>query len=502
MSETTNPEAAETAALLSRAAQLSRAGQQQQAMLVLQQVVDRDPGNYPALTGLAQFAMAAGRSDIAEHFAERGHNADPRGFECLAILAQCYQAKRRFRDAIRIMRQAAGVQPDNDRVQFNLGVLHEQSGDWSAARKAYENAVALNGDNQEARANLAMCQLADRESEAALAGFDALRDMRRGPVGAADPDGLPELPETENVLSRFMLRMQREQLAALDARGLLANGLKDLVPALDRALDDLGEGDDDEVFHRRHPRHHWKPHWQLIERHHNRTLYLPDAALPAGPVINPRLDAAAIDMAWRAATPQHVVVDDFLAPDVLAALQDFCRDATIWYDLRKNYLGAYLTDGFANPLTIGIAHALADALPGIFGELPLTQAWGYKYGPKLTGIGMHADAALVNCNFWIAPDEANTNPETGGLLIYRKAAPLDWDFNTFNNDTDAMLQHLGDAVNDPVRIPHRCNRIAIFNSNLFHRTDDIAFRDAFEARRYNVTLLYGKRYQADSGENP
>ena len=58
-----------------------------------------------------------------------------------------------------------------------------------------------------------------------------------------------------------------------------------------------------------------------------------------------------------------------------------------------------------------------------------------------------------------------------------------------------MLAHLGDAVNDPGRIPHRCNRIAIFNSDLFHRTDDIAFRDAFEARRVNITLLYGKRRQ-------
>ena len=146
MSETANHDQ-ETQALLTRAAQLSRAGQQQQAMLVLQQVVDRDPANYPALAGLAQFAMASGRADIAEHFAERGHRADPRGFECLAILAQCYQAAKRFEDAIRCMRQAANVQPDNDRVQFNLGVLLEQAGDWAAARKAYAAAVERNGDN-------------------------------------------------------------------------------------------------------------------------------------------------------------------------------------------------------------------------------------------------------------------------------------------------------------------------------------------------------------------
>ena len=44
-------------------------------------------------------------------------------------------------------------------------------------------------------------------------------------------------------------------------------------------------------------------------------------------------------------------------------------------------------------------------------------------------------------------------------------------------------------------MPHRQNRVVIFNSDLFHRTDDIRFRDGFENRRINVTMLYGTREQ-------
>ena len=35
--------------------------------------------------------------------------------------------------------------------------------------------------------------------------------------------------------------------------------------------------------------------------------------------------------------------------------------------------------------------------------------------------------------------------------------------------------------------------MVIYNSDLFHRTDDIRFREGFENRRINVTMLYGRR---------
>jgi hypothetical protein len=45
-------------------------------------------------------------------------------------------------------------------------------------------------------------------------------------------------------------------------------------------------------------------------------------------------------------------------------------------------------------------------------------------------------------------------------------------------------------------IPHRQNPAGVFNSDLFHRTDYIHFREGYANRRINVTMLYGRRGQA------
>ena len=39
-------------------------------------------------------------------------------------------------------------------------------------------------------------------------------------------------------------------------------------------------------------------------------------------------------------------------------------------------------------------------------------------------------------------------------------------------------------------IPHNENRAVVFNSNLFHETDSYEFKEGYENRRINVTLLY------------
>ena len=42
------------------------------------------------------------------------------------------------------------------------------------------------------------------------------------------------------------------------------------------------------------------------------------------------------------------------------------------------------------------------------------------------------------------------------------------------------------------RIPYRENRCVLFDSRVFHVTDDIRFKAGYTHRRVNVTLLYGK----------
>ena len=44
-----------------------------------------------------------------------------------------------------------------------------------------------------------------------------------------------------------------------------------------------------------------------------------------------------------------------------------------------------------------------------------------------------------------------------------------------------------------ITVPYRENRAVIFDSDLFHETDKIEFKDGYQNRRINVTMLYGRR---------
>jgi hypothetical protein len=99
----------------------------------------------------------------------------------------------------------------------------------------------------------------------------------------------------------------------------------------------------------------------------------------------------------------------------------------------------------------------------------------------------------VNVNFWITPDDANLDPESGGLVVWDVAAPLDWDFTKFNTDEKAIRDFLAQSGAKPVVVPYRANRAVIFDSDLFHQTDTIRFKTGYQNRRINITLLYGER---------
>ena len=99
----------------------------------------------------------------------------------------------------------------------------------------------------------------------------------------------------------------------------------------------------------------------------------------------------------------------------------------------------------------------------------------------------------MNVNFWITPDEANLDPGHGGLVIWDVAAPLDWDFVRYNNDEAAIRRFLAEKDARSLTIPYRANRAVIFDSDLFHETDRIAFKDGYANRRINITMLFGRR---------
>ena len=232
------------------------------------------------------------------------------------------------------------------------------------------------------------------------------------------------------------------------------------------------------------------------------------------PLINPKLDTAAIERQWFGQDDAHkhgpgiIVVDDILSPQALTALQRIMWESTVWYQTKLplkfgGYCGAYIDDGLHDRVLLQLAKALQEKLPRILKMHPLKYLWAYKYDSDYTGINLHADQAAVNVNIWLTPDDANLDPTSGGLVVFTAKPPPDWDFAQYNTDTDfvrdQLLKPTGFAN---VTVPYRENRAVIFDSALFHQTDKFHFRKGYTNRRINLTLLYGDMQQQQQQQQP
>ncbi|MCX7137416.1 MAG: hypothetical protein NTW47_12490 [Proteobacteria bacterium] len=219
--------------------------------------------------------------------------------------------------------------------------------------------------------------------------------------------------------------------------------------------------------------------------------YCPD--LPFSGAALGENDFRTIEEAYFANSPSLVVIDNFLSGPALSNLRQFCEEATVWKAHYKNgYAGAFLSGGFGPRVLLAIADELRQAMPKVVGENVLTQAWAFKYDQRLQGINLHADFARVNVNFWITPDEACLDKSTGGMVIYDVPAPKHWTFENYNANSSKIEAFIKTQGAKSHRVPYRENRCVLFDSTLFHTTDELHFKPGYSKRRVNITFLYGK----------
>jgi Flp pilus assembly protein TadD len=515
--------------LVAQAAQRQAAGAVYEARRLAEAALARRP-DYPgalnalglALGSLGDHAVAAEKLTLAASLA-------PSVAAYHANRAQALRSLLRARDAVAAMREAVRLEPSNGTFHNGLAAALVDAGQGAEAvapaREAVRlvpslvegwrnlaNALARAGSPAEAEATYRhvirmapawadpwaalgrLYLLTDREPEAMDAYRRALelrRSSRWWPVPGA-PIPRPPRPDLANTVK---LRHDIEQLRHLEARGRLPAGAEALIPAYERILAE---------FIARHGRDPnavltWSQ-WEAIGDAFSRVLvWDPPDRLP-DPVLG-SFDRAAAERQY-AADPGLCWVDDFLTPEALAAIRRFCLESTIWNDIAHNfqgsevaraYLGSYLHDGFVAPILLQVERELREAMPAVFRGHRLGHMWAYKYESELQRIAIHGDDAAVNVNFWITPDEANLEPEGGGLLVYPAEAPAEWSFDEINLDADRIWRFLRERGVAPVNVPYRQNRAVIFNSDLFHATAPLRFRPGYENRRINITMLFGTR---------
>jgi tetratricopeptide (TPR) repeat protein len=285
------------------------------------------------------------------------------------------------------------------------------------------------------------------------------------------------------------VRHDREQLDLLEHRGKLP---APALPALQvlRKYSGRGGSIDDAVA----PSNAQEA--QALRKALTDLHYYPDQPF-AGKALGEN-DYRALEEGYFASTPSLTVIDNFLSASALEALREFCEEATVWRNYKSNgYVGVTLGSGFAPRVLLSVADELRQKMPRVIGSHKLTQAWAFKYDQRLRGINMHADFAVVNVNFWITPEDACLDKETGGMVIYDVPAPRDWTAEDYNGDPGKMEAYIAENNAQARRVPYKENRCVLFDSTLLHTTDRFSFKPGYCNRRVNVTLLYGRSLSTD-----
>lgn len=222
---------------------------------------------------------------------------------------------------------------------------------------------------------------------------------------------------------------------------------------------------------------------------------LEDGERVAGPAVNPANATDALLKQWHDSRPQLVVIDDFLTPAALEKLRRYCAGSTIWHrSYDAGYIGAAPEDGLACPLMAQIAEEIESRFRPIIAPHRFRYMGAFKYDSTLsTGTNIHVDNAAVNVNFYIAPDEANLDPESGGLDVWDAAPASEAQMRQLNGDEATARAFLARSNATLTRIPHRANRAIIFRSDLIHKTSDCRFAEGYLNKRINISLLFGDR---------
>jgi tetratricopeptide (TPR) repeat protein len=493
------------------------------------------------LDSLFQQAVAAHRAGRLPE-AERGYlqilAAEPAYTQARYPLGILRAQQGRPDEALELIGAALMVTPHSPEMLFNYGNVLMSVGRFPEALAIFTRALDFDPANGALWANRALVEMRLERFDEALISLDRALAIQPGNAnllqGRADAlQHLNRKPEALATLDR-LLALRPEDAVAHNNRGNLlksAGRLEEAIAALDRCLE--LKPDFAAAFYNR-GKALWdnqqiaggfadlmqsarlnkgEPTWSADPQPHKarhdaeqaaylrglgrggalEDVHIEGGARLSGPAVNPA-NTAEVERQWRQNKPQIVVIDNLLTPQALEALRRYCWGSTVWRTPYKDgYLGAFPEHGFAAPLLAQIAEEFRTVFPDMCGGHPLKYIWAFKYDSSLSGIGIHADSAAVNVNFWITPDEANLDPDRGGLVVWDKAAPLDWDFERFNGDIAATRAFLAASGAKAVTVPYRANRAVVFDSDLFHETDVIRFRDGYLDRRINVTLLYGNR---------
>ena len=452
--------------------------------------IELNQDDLQAYSALAKTLVKLEKLEEAEKYLRLALQKDPNSVVNHFTLSEVLRKRGEFAKAEGILNELLIMKPTLAEGHYNLGVIQRDLEDYDRAAVSYERAIALKSHFIDAYKNLGLIEIIRGNLDKALLCFTNSATLLRG-----QQQKNPNPSHAFGHISQAKITHDIEQFEYLKSKDVNPSLFDDLASLYKKLAREIPWPSSTEVIS-------IKKHYQdAFQGTYNRILHQPDSKGLNYAVLNEELDTKKITQDYYSHSSGLTFFDNFLCTPALESLREHLLESTIWFNVKQGgYLGAYLAEGLACPVILQIAKELPEKFPEIFRSHALKQVWAYKYENQsrstdaaATGIKVHADFAAVNVNFWITPSESNLKRESGGLKVHDIEAPPSWDFESYNSDEELIRKEIEIRRHETSVIPYRANRIVIFNSNLFHETDEYEFKEGYENRRVNVTMLFGER---------
>jgi len=444
---------------------------------------DQNSGQ-PSTSGLEGIVAAAaahfqaGRLEAAEQ-AYRAALAlapnDPAIEHNLGVIAA---TQGKHQNAIALFESVIQRQPRYVSAHYNRAVALLAMGQSKAAIEGFSRTCMLAPEHYDAHRALAFLWLSEGQRDRALDHFARTYELRRG----EDRSELAAKSLTHS--TRGKLQHDAEQFQFLSERARdgqvfksLARSYGEVAREVPQDLKELSE-----------------EHRDRLGDNYNAPIHIREAPEMADRAVSQRTDVGDLTRNFSEGRSGAVYFDDLLTPDALRRLRRYLLESTIWHDFSHigGFVASYLEDGLACPLILQIAEEIRATFPGILKAHPLSQAWAFKGIETASAVDLHADDAAVSVNFWITPTEANLTPDQGGLVVYTAPPPEDWQMSGYSADQGRIVAFLEQNAQEALQVPYRENRAVMFESRLFHRSDEPKFALGYENHRINLTFLFGR----------
>ena len=474
------------------------------------------PTHVNTLSNLGTVYLQINDIEKATFYLQDALKIDPNSLIANSNLGVVFNHSSEYDKALKCFQKVINIDPRNADAHNNLGINYRQLGEYDLAKKYLYKAIEINPNHVNAYNNLGTLLSHLGENDKAIEALNKALEIN------------PNFSKAQNNLSSTYLNDPKHigksisaSYQALTTHYKISNVYNNNVP-LFRLKHDVGQAE-----YLKNKKHNLMGISEFIktgkeilsrdenketESNFNKNISLKDAEvqslLPFSKIqhihnakkiesgaLNPKNDWKQIESKYLNSSTQIIYIDDFLSEEAIKELREFSLASKVWIHHKPNkYLGAYSENGFTSPLHLQLRTDLQKKLPNLFGKYNSGKFWGYKYDTNLGGgIGIHADFAYLNLNFWITPDEYNNDKNKGGLKVYDAAAPEDWSFSKYNTNAKEIYKFLNEKKANCENIPYKYNRAVLFNSAYFHETDEIDFKEGYESRRINITYLFGNR---------